>query len=190
MRGFRKYLRNSFLLVLLPFALTNAVGCKGAEESDAGGADSSRLNTFIRKYEREFNPALYDVDLPYLKRLESQQHRVLEIRPVYTTTLPDTVPGFRVQVLLTGNIDRANAVRDTLESLEPEEWTYIIFDAPYYKVRIGNFTDRSAGTEFARQLIRLGFNDAWVVPDNVITNLPPKLPSVDIVPEPRLTESH
>ncbi len=190
MPGFRRFLRNSLPLLILPIALGSAAGCKASEAMEEGLTDTSRLNSFIRKYELQFNPAVYDVDVPYLRRLEAQLNRVLEVRPVFTTTLPDTVPGFRVQVLLTGNIDRANSVRDTLELLEPDEWTYITFDAPYYKVRIGNFTDRSEATEFAHHLGRYGFTDAWVVPDHVIINLPPKPPSVDIVPEPRLTESH
>jgi hypothetical protein len=187
MPGFPKLHRNKLIVPLLCVAFAAASGCQGSEETTSDGLDSTKLNAFVSKHEREFNPAAFDADLTYLRRVETEQHQALETRPVYTTVLPDTAPGFRVQVLLTGNIERAGSVRDSIELLEPQEWTYVIFDAPYYKVRAGNFTDRSAATELLQRLLRRGFQEAWIVPDNVVLHLPPRPPGTDIVPEPRLT---
>ena len=143
------------------------------------------LNDFLSRSEKTFNPSLYDADLHYLTAVEQERHASLEIHSVFTTAVPETVAGYRAQVFFSNNIDSANSVRDRVEQLLPAEWTYIIFDVPYYRVRVGNYTDRSDAEKMVRTLDGLGFRDSWAVPDNIILNLPSKPPAVDMEPEPR-----
>ena len=42
------------------------------------------------------------------------------------------------------------------------------FDAPQYKVRVGNFPSKDQGVKFRAQTQSDGFKDAWVVPSPVI----------------------
>ena len=42
----------------------------------------------------------------------------------------------------------------------------IVYNAPYYKVRIGDFVDRQTAQQ-SLKLIRKRFPDAWIVPDQV-----------------------
>ncbi len=186
MPGFRKLPRNKLLILcaLLFYALPGAGGCSGAEESMISG-DQKQLNTFLKKQEKAFNPSRYTADISSVARRELEQRVALKPQPVFTTALPETIAGFRAQVLFTENIEMANSVKDTLENLLPDQWCYIVYDAPYYKVRVGDFLDRNTATQMVRTLRTLGYKDPWVVPDNVVINIPPNPPSADIEVEPR-----
>jgi hypothetical protein len=190
MPGFQKFLRSNLPVVIGPALLLIQLiaGCSAADESAEGDGAHRRLNEFLMKHEKTFNPAVYDADLHYLTAVEQERHASLEIRPVFTTAVPETVDGFRAQIFFTNSIDSANTIRDSVDRLLPHEWTYIIYDVPYYRVRIGNFTDRNDAARMVKSLGGLGFRDAWAVPDKIIVNLPPKPPLVDLEPEPRFTQ--
>tara|TARA_Y100001970_G_scaffold195832_1_gene238061 strand:+ start:518 stop:940 length:423 start_codon:yes stop_codon:yes gene_type:complete len=81
------------------------------------------------------------------------------------TTLTDSmiiIEGFRVQVLATR--DRFNAEKLQLE-LEQifQHKIYVIFEAPNYKVRIGNFIDRQKAEAFRIELAKKGYSSAWII---------------------------
>ncbi len=142
------------------------------------------VSDFLARYERMFRPADFDPDIgPLLHEDLSLRHDTIGATALITLAVPETIPGFRLQVLLTQNIEEASGTRDTLNHLLPSEWVYTVYDAPYYKVRVGNFLDRASAGVLLKRLAGLGFKDAWTVPDNVIKNPPPKLPETFIVPE-------
>jgi hypothetical protein len=91
------------------------------------------------------------------------------------TVAPDTIPGFRVQVAITEDIDRAMFLKDSLSAALHDEWVYVVHHPPYYKVRLGDFSERHLAAGFLDALKRRGYPDAWIVPDRVIRNPPPKV---------------
>ncbi len=93
---------------------------------------------------------------------------------------PDTLPGFRVQATITGDIDDATTLRDSLSTELREAEVYVVYHPPYYKIRVGDFIDRFAAGEMLERLRRGGFPDAWIVPDRVLRNPPPK---PEIIPD-------
>ena len=97
---------------------------------------------------------------------------------LFTPAVPETLAGFRVQVLLTQEIDQATHMRDSLDLLFPDEWVYIVYETPLYKVRVGNYLERPMANKMSRDLIERGFKDSWVVQDLVIKNTPRKPPVV------------
>ena len=40
---------------------------------------------------------------------------------------------------------------------------YIIFEAPNYKVRIGNFIDRKKAENYRQEMIKGGYSSAWII---------------------------
>ncbi|HEV8537793.1 MAG TPA: SPOR domain-containing protein, partial [Bacteroidota bacterium] len=123
-----------------------------------------------------------------IKAEEQKQFEALSTATVYTPALPETIPGFRVQALLTQDIDEADMAQRNLEQQLPDEHMYMVYDAPYYKIRVGNFPDRSGANLTLRRLVGLGYKDAWIVPDNVLKRPPPKLPDVFIEPKRNLNK--
>jgi hypothetical protein len=62
------------------------------------------------------------------------------------------------------------------ETQFPEEWFYVVYDAPTYKVRAGNFLERYEADRFGKLLAEKGYRDAWVVPEKVYKDAPPRPP--------------
>ena len=87
---------------------------------------------------------------------------------------PIVVQGFRVQLFSTPEIDEANAKKAQAEAAFPDEWFFVVYDQPTYKVRGGNFVNRSAADAFAKHLTQKGFPDAWTVPEKIVKNPRPR----------------
>ncbi len=159
-------------------------GCSGSKEAEPHRTGTAAPSTALQRYEKTFNPADYDADIKLVKQEEKTQRTAPEPTPLVTTALPESVQGFRVQVLLTQEIDDAVKMKENVERLLPDQWAYIVYDSPYYKVRVGNCEDRSSANPLVKKLNSLGFKEAWIVPDNVLKNLPPKPPDLNIELKP------
>ena len=94
----------------------------------------------------------------------------------FSIAQPDTVQGFRIQVFSTDNYDEAALTRDNLNVELPDLWVYMIYDAPAYKIRVGDYLNRADANLAVDFFVEKGFKDAWVVPDRVIKNPLPKPP--------------
>ena len=187
MRGFLKILlsRIKQLAPAIAAALLAviAAGCSGGGEATRTESSGGDVNAFIAKYEHTFNPSRYNPDLENVNLKENSMYTALHSSAVYTTTQPETIPGFRIQVVLTQEFDRAMAIRDSLSFEFPDELLYVVYDAPTYKIRMGNYHERRMANPLLKQLNRLGYPDAWIVPDNVLKNPPQKLPDRPIEPK-------
>lgn len=87
---------------------------------------------------------------------------------------PIIVQGFRVQLFSTSEIDQANAKKTQAEAAFPDEWFFVVYDQPTYKLRGGNFVNRSSADAFAKHLTENGFPDAWTVPEKIVKNPQPR----------------
>lgn len=186
MRGFPNCRRNElslFLVSLLTALSLLLAACSSAEEPRRAEGSGETLAKFLAKYERTFHPSAYKLDFKMVKAEEAEHFAALRSATVYTPAVPETVAGFRIQILLTQEIDSANAALANLEEQVPDDYAYMAYDAPYYKIRVGNFTDRTSAGVTLQQLVGLGYREAWIVPDNILKNPPPKLPDYFIEPE-------
>lgn len=79
---------------------------------------------------------------------------------------PDSVQvitdGFRVQVLATRFIDNADSLRVLLMNKYGLN-VYVTFEAPNYKVRVGDFIDRAGADQLRKQLSANGYPSAWII---------------------------
>jgi hypothetical protein len=73
--------------------------------------------------------------------------------------------GFRLQILNTRSRDEAFKIKSQLMQLFPDEKSYVTFQSPYFKVRIGNFIDRSEALSFRNRLAKKYPQNAYVVED-------------------------
>ena len=80
------------------------------------------------------------------------------------------VEGFRVQVLATSTRGNADRLRDELTN-EYGEDIYIVFEAPNYKVRIGNFIDRRQAEKLRIELINKGYPSSWIIRTRIEPNI-------------------
>ncbi len=156
-------------------------GCGGSRELEKSKASS---NNEMAEYEKTFRPSDYDMDAKvFLSGLKKGTD--IEVNPAEPEIVepPVIVPGYRVQLFATPQIDDANAKKAAAEAEFPGQWFYLEYDPPTYKLRGGNFLNRNDADLYAKFLSENGFPDAWIVPDRVVKNIQPR-----VEPQPQESE--
>lgn len=77
--------------------------------------------------------------------------------------------GYRIQIFFDSGSNaknRANNERRRFMAMYPSIIAYIIFDAPNFKVRVGNFRSRLEAEKFLKDIVKQ-FEMAYVVPSRI-----------------------
>lgn len=101
-----------------------------------------------------------DARLDILTQKEIQQNK----RSVMLTS-SGQYKGFRVQAISTLNREQAFKLKADLLANFPDEKSYVLFQAPYFKVRIGNFINRDDADKFRTKLNKFFQKNMYVVED-------------------------
>lgn len=125
----------------------------------------------MRDYEREYDPIKKVPPESMKKRTETPQENI-EVPPQpeiqkRRTERIEKQPGFRVQIFSSTNLDEATHRRDAMQLQVDSVKTYLVYDAPYYKVRLGDYSARDEALVLKQALNALGYKEAWIVPDQV-----------------------
>ena len=75
--------------------------------------------------------------------------------------------GFRVQVISTSNRDEANKIKSDILSKFTDEKAYLVYNSPYFKVKIGNFIRRDDAEKFKKLLSKHYPQGVYVVEDAI-----------------------
>jgi hypothetical protein len=146
-------------------------------QTNTGAADSLHhpQQGILNIFEKSFRPSEYDADLHLKSKNSGDTTRHIAIPPdTFAVAPPDTVQGYRIQVLATNDFDEATSARNSLTIALPKLWVYMVYDAPTYKIRVGDYVNRSDAYLSLDSLVAMGYKEAWIVPDRVIKNPPPK----------------
>jgi cell division protein FtsN len=126
----------------------------------------------IKEYEGTFDPSKYrdtketekQEEDPAATALPETEHR----EEFVTIERIEQKMGYRIQIFSTTGIDDAEQRRDEYrEMLGDSVAVTIVFDAPYYKIRVGNFLEKADAEAERARLKEFGLNEAWVVRDRV-----------------------
>jgi SPOR domain len=82
--------------------------------------------------------------------------------------------GYRIQVLNTTDRTQALSAKSKLLTLYPEQKTYLMYQAPYFKIRIGNFVERNEADDLKKELARLFPTGVFVIPSDIEYKAPPE----------------
>jgi hypothetical protein len=160
--------QGTFLFIPLIVLCCCASGCSSSIKT-AKSKDKT-----LQEYEKEFDPSMYRPNPP--NKVKKPEPAAAATRPARDTARiqrMEKVMGFRVQVYSTTDLDEAMRMKEayqakfdslSLKSVAPD----IEYDAPYYKIRAGNFTQKKQADEMKDALKRAGINEAWVVRASVI----------------------
>ncbi|MBM4165762.1 MAG: SPOR domain-containing protein [Ignavibacteria bacterium] len=161
-----------FAFNILLLLLTSS--CTSTEELRKREIAEER-KTFLAFHESQFNPSDYlEEDFP-----DTIPTTTIDTVKEEEIPVEEMMSGFRVQVYLSQDIDSAKLFFQNVNPKLENDWVYIVFDAPLYRIRVGDFQDRVAAEEMKTNLIQLGFANAWIVPDRV-RKFPPEKPLIEI----------
>jgi hypothetical protein len=142
-------------------------GWKSAPEPSGKEAETS-------PYAEDFDPnSLNDDDInPALDNAILQSAKQSRQEPVSTaaerTQVETIINGYRIQLLATKDEDRANEMKKQA-ILKFDEKVHLIFETPYYKIRIGDCATDKEARELREKAIQKGFTDVMVVRTKVIS---------------------
>lgn len=129
--------------------------------------------------ESDFDPLAQDAGRPILITIEEgdespgvspgQREETSAVEDLTGPERPGVARGYRVQIFLSDDLrDASRVMAEARERFEQE--VYLEYDAPYYKVRVGDSPTEWQGEELLRVARRLGYPDAWLV--RTIISLP------------------
>lgn len=75
------------------------------------------------------------------------------------------MPGFRIQIINTTDRNTAMDAKSRVYQLYPELKAYLLYQSPYYRLKVGNFKTRQEAEEYLRSLSRDFHNTAFIVRD-------------------------
>lgn len=163
---------NLIILILLFFL----GGCAAFFESKRAKTPEEEKKYFLDKYEKTFNPSDYDDDVAIEENNRPDaDNNLIDLKKRENDKIePEIISGYRVQILMTTEIDEATATKNQISPLLPNDWLYVVHEAPYYKVRAGDFPDRTSANRLLKYFIDSGYKNAWIVPDKVYKSPPQK----------------
>ena len=93
----------------------------------------------------------------------------LVARNIESNKSANGIQGYRVQIFFGSERKNATDAKTKLLQLLPDEEVYLIYQQPYFKVRVGDYRTRLEAEAVYRKLIN-DFDKAFIVPDKI--NLP------------------
>jgi len=115
----------------------------------------------LQGYEKAFNPAKYNLDYK-----ESIAGTSGSNTPSSSSRRTST--GYRIQVVIASEFDECQQRRKDLQSLFPEQKTYIVHEFPFYKLRMGNFKTRKDAETYLEKFDLYNIKNIQIVPDRIV----------------------
>jgi SPOR domain len=88
---------------------------------------------------------------------------------IETNKAANGIQGYRVQIFFGSERKQAQDAKTKLLQLMPDEEVYLIYQQPYFKVRVGDYRTKLEAEAVYRKLIH-EFDKLFIVPDKI--NLP------------------
>ncbi|UCE20369.1 MAG: SPOR domain-containing protein [Gemmatimonadota bacterium] len=167
----------TIILILFAFMIMNW-GCAFAPTSRfrPQEKDTKEETEEVEQVE-EFDPLTLDEDGTAVPEVEEPREPTVQQGETTPETGPDTLraedfeqlQGYRVQIFLSSNLENAQKIMGETGEIFSEP-AYLKYDAPYYKVRVGDCLTRREADLLREKAIRHGYKDAWVV--RTLVNVP------------------
>lgn len=100
-------------------------------------------------------------------RLDLLMKKQIEINEVTTRNSRRTAPGYRIQVISTNNRTKAMEAKTKIYQRFPELKAYLMYQSPFFKVKVGNFVEREEAESYLQDIQQLFPATIYVVRDIV-----------------------
>jgi len=125
----------------------------------------------LSEYEATLNPVDFDQEVEIVQKThveEKKQQRLLEIPKDSLIIQEEIIQGFRIQIFNSSNVDEIMRMKNIALEKFLGDSIYVVYDAPVYKLRVGDFVKRYEANQRLPEFVEKGYRDAWVVSDRVI----------------------
>lgn len=108
-------------------------------------------------------------------RVDALIKKQTQINEVTTRDSRRNMPGFRIQIIQSRDRNQVFAEKAKIYQQFPELQPYLIYQQPYYKLKVGNFKTQEEAETYQKQLTRLFPTGLFVVRD-IIEVKPDNMP--------------
>ena len=156
-----KYYFYTLIVLLL------VVGCAKKQAVSGEGPIGETIFEEISGEEIDTSSIIFEEDVPE-ETTSASFLEELEEETIPFVSEPVTSQGYRVQIAAYKSEMQANSAADRARGSLGRS-VYVQYIAPYYKVRVGNFTSKYEATQYKNQLrSSTSYRDAWVVPSEIM----------------------
>ncbi len=106
-------------------------------------------------------------------RIDLLVKKQVEINEITTRNARRFVPGFRILVVNTNDRNKALSAKSKLYQQFPDLTVYLMYQAPFYKLKAGNFKERKDADDYLPNIQRLFPTGVYVVRDTIEVNPDP-----------------
>jgi hypothetical protein len=157
------------LLGMLAAGCTSSKPTLTPDQSNSERTKEKKL--LLSEYEGTLNPVEYDQEIEFARKTNGtnqQQQNILEIPKDSLIVQEDIVQGFRIQIFSSSSVDETSLMKNLALEKFSGDSIYVVYDAPVYKVRVGDFLNRYEASQRLPEFIEKGYRDAWIVPDRIV----------------------
>ena len=125
----------------------------------------------LSEYEATLNPVDFDREIKIVQTARSDEQKqqvALEIPKDSMVVQEEVVQGFRIQIFSSSNVDEATVMKNLALEKFVGDSIYVVYDAPVYKVRVGDFVNRYEANQRLPEFVQKGYQDAWIVPERIV----------------------
>ena len=104
-------------------------------------------------------------------KVEEEKDRITNFKPIVSsdgkkkvTGSIYTTKGFRVVIYNGPDHQQAMTIKNTFSRAFPDQATFLSYNVPSYKIKVGNFESRNDASSFMRKIGKV-FPTAFIVPD-------------------------
>ncbi|WP_127126595.1 SPOR domain-containing protein [Pseudoflavitalea rhizosphaerae] len=98
-------------------------------------------------------------------RIELLVKKQIEINEFTTRNARRSAPGFRIQVVSTNDRNKAFTAKSTIYQQFPELKAYLLYQSPFYKLKVGNFIKREDAEEYLSSIKQYFPSGVYIVRD-------------------------
>jgi hypothetical protein len=103
-------------------------------------------------------------------RIDLLVKKQIEINESTTRDARRFVQGYRILVLNTNDRNKAMNAKTKIYQEFPELKAYLMWQAPFYKLKVGNFKDRKEAEEYLENMKRIFTTGVYIVRDVIEVN--------------------
>jgi hypothetical protein len=100
-------------------------------------------------------------------RIDLLVNKQIEINEVTTRDSRRTAAGFRILVISTNDRNKVIEAKTKMYREFPELKAYMMYQSPFFRLKVGNFRDRAEAEEYLANIQRVYEKGVYIVPDTI-----------------------
>lgn len=100
-------------------------------------------------------------------RIDLLVNKQIEINEITTRNSRRSAAGYRILVVSSNNRNKVIEAKTKMYREFPELKAYLMYQSPFYRLKVGNFRERSEAEEYLSQIQRIYPTGAYVVTDTI-----------------------